>query len=48
MADLPWLTFGDLQSVEGWLLVGEAECAIQSILSWKGALPRVSKVLPDV
>lgn len=48
MADLLWLAFGDLQSVEGWLLVGEAECAIQSILSWKGALPRVSKVLPDV
>lgn len=28
--------------MEVWLLVGEAECAIQSVLSWKGALPTVS------
>jgi hypothetical protein len=40
-----WL--GNLQTVEGWLLVCEAGYALQSTQSWQGILPRVSKVLLD-
>lgn len=48
MADPLWLALGDLQSVEGWLLVCEAGCAIQSTHSWHGALPHVFRALPAV